>query len=298
MSCAAEKAANMYEQCEPCYNKGAKERRFNPIDGNLLEKEYTFDGKLYEDMVQSGAIIDGKTVALTNAVFVLDVTGSMLPYITAAKDNIMDILNSFETNQKQIFKKFYNEEYKHVIRCAVVPYRDFNNKISESLNFTTNGTEVKEYLSTLSATGGDDIPEDLYGGLLNATTNLDWGANHPLTTNYIMIITDAPGHGPFLCKNENDDHPNANTEKDWIDLIEKIKDKNIDLQFYMAGRITLDLDRTTKFISEHYDSTENNFKIMITPLPVTDLGNFTTICTTTSGASSAMSRARGTSQHY
>ena len=298
MSCAASKAGNIYEQCESCYNRAAKERKFNPIDGSALENEYMYNGKLFKDMMQgeamlqSGAMLEGKKVALTNAVFVLDVTGSMMAYIEAAKNNILDIINSFETNQKQIFKKFYQEEYKHIIQCAVVPYRDFGDKIPAPLKFTTDGLAVKKYLSTLEATGGDDIPEDLYGAMLKSVTDLDWGVNHPLTTNYIMIITDAPGHGPLLCQNENDNHPKANTEQDWKTLIATIQSKSIDLQFYQSGRITPDLDRTTKFISSHYDHVEKNYKMMVTPLPVADLNNFTSICTATSGASSGMSRAR------
>ena len=297
MSCAQAKDANMYEQCEKCYGKNVKPRTYNPFDGKKLAKEYVFEGMLFKDMKdmkESGLVVDGKIVALTNCVFVMDVTGSMGPYIAAAKQNVIEIMDSFEKNQKQLFKKCYDEdtEYEHIIRTAVVPYRDFKDKTPDHLDFMTDGAKVKSYLSGLRAEGGDDAPEDLYGGLERALSKLSWSAAHTLTTNYIMIITDAPGHCPFLCAKEKDDYPKANTEKQWSDLIEKIKEKNIDMQFYKAGQGTGDLDRTAKYIAKLYDDDEKNYKMQVVLLPVSELANYAVACAAASGASSATSRLR------
>ena len=103
MSCAAEKAINTYEQCEKCYNHRENARNYNPYNAQSLDTaKYTFEGKLYKDINTPTT----KTIAVTNCVFVFDVTGSMGPYIDAAKKNIIDIIESFEKNQKQILNTF------------------------------------------------------------------------------------------------------------------------------------------------------------------------------------------------
>ena len=59
------------------------------------------------------------------------------------------------------------------------------------LPFSDNIDEVKTYISKVSAIGGDDIPEDMQGGLKLCLLQ-GWTEE---AIKRVVIITDAPPHG-------------------------------------------------------------------------------------------------------
>ena len=78
----------------------------------------------------------------------------MQPHIVAVRSNVEKIV---EASKKK---------YKNKIRVGFVGYRDL--KDAERFiehDFTTNTSEVIGQMSTLKASGGGDIPEDVHGGL-------------------------------------------------------------------------------------------------------------------------------------
>ena len=98
--------------------------------------------------------------------FMMDATGSMGKHITAVKDGINSIVS-------RIHDKFK----KAKIRVAFVAYRDYGDgaKHFEILDFTENIEIFTNFVGRISATGGDDSPEDVLGAI-DKTIKLSWKA--------------------------------------------------------------------------------------------------------------------------
>ena len=89
----------------------------------------------------------------------LDLTASMGPWIERCKKTIISIIDNLV---KSVFEK--DGLY---VRVAFVGYRDFKDKDQfQIVDFTDNVQSVKEYIELdCKASGGDDWPEDVSGGL-------------------------------------------------------------------------------------------------------------------------------------
>jgi len=125
-----------------------------------------------------------RTACSTDLLFLMDTTSSMLGYIEAAKNQVRSIVND-------IGAAFYNEAD---IRIAIVGYKDHMDSPNiQFLDFTNSVSAVHSFLSGLRATGGEDIPEDVLGGL-NQALNASWRQQ----TRCIIHIADAPPHGRTL----------------------------------------------------------------------------------------------------
>jgi hypothetical protein len=125
-----------------------------------------------------------RSVCSTDLLFLLDTTSSMQDYIDAAKDQIRSIIASIQ-------RTFLGES---VVRVAVVGYKDHGDLPNvEFLDFTTSMDDARAFLANLQASGGADIPEDVLGGLWQAS-NASWMQQ----TRCIIHITDAPGHSRAL----------------------------------------------------------------------------------------------------
>ncbi|KAK4207135.1 alpha kinase vwkA [Rhypophila decipiens] len=125
-----------------------------------------------------------KSVCSTDLLFLIDTTGSMGSYIEAGKTQVRNIMDD-------ITAAFFEEA---TVRIAVVGYKDHKDKPNvEFLDFTSDVDRVKSFLDELKATGGDDEPEDVLGGI-NQALNATWKQQ----TRCIIHIGDAPPHGRTL----------------------------------------------------------------------------------------------------
>ncbi|ERS99401.1 hypothetical protein HMPREF1624_04601 [Sporothrix schenckii ATCC 58251] len=125
-----------------------------------------------------------KASCSTDLLFLIDATGSMMPYIEAAKAQVKEIVND-------INRTFFNEAD---VRVAVVAYRDHGEKQHfQFLDFTADVHKVFKFLDKLTAFGGGDTAEDVLGGLDQALK-----ASWKHQTRCIMHIADAPAHGSNL----------------------------------------------------------------------------------------------------
>ncbi|KAL2689063.1 hypothetical protein Neosp_003114 [[Neocosmospora] mangrovei] len=125
-----------------------------------------------------------KNTCSTDLLFLIDTTWSMHPYIDAAKNQVISIMNDINA---AFFKKAE-------VRMAVVGYKDHGDSHHiQGLDFTSDPSQVHSFLTTLVASGGGDIPEDVLGGLSQATE-----ASWNLANRCIIHITDAPPHGCTL----------------------------------------------------------------------------------------------------
>ena len=112
--------------------------------------------------------------------FALDCTGSMGPWIDAAKERIEEIVGDVK-----------DQHPNTQIEVALVAYRDYGDVIRRRVVDFSSPTTISNVLSTLEASGGDDEAEDV-AGALDRVCGLTWG---PSDVRMVFHITDAPAHG-------------------------------------------------------------------------------------------------------
>ncbi|UJR19420.1 hypothetical protein I4U23_022550 [Adineta vaga] len=175
--------------------------------------------------------------------FVLDVTGSMTPWLSGIKKQINAITDGIT---KKIEKEFPDMDF--ILRYAVVAYRDEgdNHKI-EPLEFQNpyvidgrltsekrktrinkyheeQTAKVGSFLSKLTAHGGKDEPEDVLGAL-NYAMSLNWQAK----AKFIILVCDAPAHDRECNDIANDRFPNGIENLKVEHITKKLTENNIDL---------------------------------------------------------------------
>jgi len=145
-------------------------------------------------------------------VFILDVTESMQPYIDAVKQNVISFAEDLARN---------NRDY----RLGLVTFEDYVVSGASDCNcpyskkMTSNVQEFTQWVGSLHAGGGGDIPEDQLDALAYASTF----PFRPEAQGIVILITDAPDHhaGDGSAHSQHDQgfwdhHPDKN--KDVTDL--------------------------------------------------------------------------------
>ncbi|KAI1204806.1 kinase-like domain-containing protein [Annulohypoxylon truncatum] len=175
--------------------------------------------------------------------FLIDTTGSMKPYIDAARKQVRDIVAEAQ-------KAFLEEA---LLRVAVVGYKDHADIPNiQFLDFTPDTVRVKQFLDTLVAAtgGGGDSAEDVLGGIRQAT-NASWSQE----ARCIVHIADAPPHGRNLhdmtgsgrdCYIEPGSEPHRLTYEPLLNQLVRL---NIN---YALLRISRDTDRMASAFSTVY----------------------------------------------
>jgi hypothetical protein len=179
--------------------------------------------------------------AMVDCAIMMDSTGSMGSWIQACKEKTNLIVD-------EIRQKYTNA----IIRYAFVGYRDFGEK-DDILDFTDDLDIFKRFVSGVTASGGGDTAEDVFGGL-EKTLALSWENR----TRVLVHFADAPGHGRFY-SNVNDNHPHIDPDgaigkKYMQTLVEKqIK--------YTFCKVTSETDQMIAKFREFYDGVSSDFKL-------------------------------------
>ncbi|MGH7917222.1 MAG: FHA domain-containing protein [Candidatus Binataceae bacterium] len=143
------------------------------------------DIQIFEDG-KPAKIIDFRGVGQgrpVDIVFVMDITESMQPYIDAIKQNMITFAHDLAANNRDYRLGLVTfEDY------VVSKYSDCNCPYQKS--FTSNVNQFIDWVGTLHAGGGGDIPEDQLGALSYAST-LPF---RPKAQAILIMITDAPPH--------------------------------------------------------------------------------------------------------
>jgi hypothetical protein len=134
-------------------------------------------------------VFDPKDDASLDLVFCIDTTGSMGPYIAGVQANMISIINYVATN----FSKY---------RIAIVGYKDYPDQDSSYLNhiyspFDTNTVNLISTVNSMSVSGGGDIPEAVYSGIIECITDPalgGWRASP--VKRVILTMGDAAAHDP------------------------------------------------------------------------------------------------------
>ncbi|RIA93474.1 kinase-like domain-containing protein [Glomus cerebriforme] len=191
------------------------------------------------------AIKNIKSSMQVDLCFVLDCTGSMSSYITAAKNCIQQVVEHMESTNPNI--KLW------IGFCGYRDHCDGSDRL-QIFEFTDSYSKFKSYLSDqVEATGGGDGPEDVLGGLDAAVNKMKWSHR----TRILLHLCDAPPHGRhFTSQHDNypDGDPNGLTAESVLKDI-----KSAELLYYF-GKIT---NQTDKMI--------NIFQSIIGEFPVFDL---------------------------
>ncbi|CAG8680978.1 6815_t:CDS:1, partial [Cetraspora pellucida] len=193
----------------------------------------------------SKAIIKIENLMNLDLCFILDCTGSMSPYIKAAKEHILKVASYVNSNNSNI--KLW------VSFCG---YRDHNNHGDrlQLFDFTNSLEKFKMYITNeVTAISNDDEPEDVLGGLNAAITEMTWSN----ATRVIIHIGDAPPHGgrfTNLYDEYPDGDPNGLTAES---VLKKMQLKKI---LYYFGKI-----------NDSTDVMVNVFREIIGDFPIFDL---------------------------
>lgn len=122
-----------------------------------------------------------------DVVFVVDVTGSMGPFIEEAKQKMISQIR--EISQKGLDVQF-----------SLIEYRDHPPQdttfTTKTHAFTDDQTKMQREVERMSASGGGDRPEAMYDGVVAAVRGLSW---RPYSDRQIFLIADSPPHSPCLC---------------------------------------------------------------------------------------------------
>jgi Alpha-kinase family/von Willebrand factor type A domain len=137
------------------------------------------------------AIRSASAAESVDLVFVIDATGSMLKHIQNVKKSIRSIISKCRRTHSDLR-----------LRLAAVAYRDLSDSVHyEVLDFCSSVERFEQFLGSLRAVGGADMPEDMATGIRHAN-RLSWA--HP--TRLVFIVADAPCHG-IEFHDFDDDYP-------------------------------------------------------------------------------------------
>jgi hypothetical protein len=163
--------------------------------------------------------------------FVMDCTASMGPWIAAAKLTCKDMIAALPAEEQ-------------VKRLAFVAYRDFGDGEAEVHSFSRDVDSVTQFIDGQVARGGNDLPEDVAGGLAAALA-LDWTSE----TRAIVLIADAPCHGlKYHC--DHDAHPLGDpTGLSMTTLMSNCRKSHIDFTFV---QLTDSTDQMQAVLRAHY----------------------------------------------
>lgn len=116
--------------------------------------------------------------------FVVDTTGSMGPFLNAAKQQLVNLVTSLAA------------ETEFEVRYGLVEYRDHPPQertfITRVYPLTADTAKFQKTINQLAPAGGGDAPEAVYRGLHDAVIEMDW-ARHGCR--FMMLVGDAPPHG-------------------------------------------------------------------------------------------------------
>jgi hypothetical protein len=175
--------------------------------------------------------------------FIMDITGSMGSYLEQAKNNILNIIND-------IIKKCPGID----INLGFIGYRDFYEEYTD-IDFTQDHENLKRIISTVSAIGGGDFPEDV-AFALDLALNKTWRSN----ARFAVFIADAPGHG--IEYGGNDISSGTYPERRLLEeLIAEMAEENISL---FCLRINSATDKMLSIFEDVYNKIKSfNTKFVI-----------------------------------
>ena len=190
-------------------------------------------------------IINVEAKTSLDLLFVMDITGSMQPYIEEAKENLINIIN-----------RIINQCPGIDINLGFIGYRDIEEVITGDyidIDFTKNYEYLQNCIKNSTAYGGADTPEDVAWAFEMAITK-SWKNN----AKFIVFVADAPCHG-IKCHNSDLDesYPDGIPGREDIEeIVKDIAEANISLFCMQITDLTKKMFELFKNIYKEYNYTE------------------------------------------
>ena len=172
--------------------------------------------------------------------FIMDITGSMKPYLNQVQNNILNIINRIIAECPGID-----------VNLGLIAYREVH-QVDKNLNieFTQNHLELKNIIKDIQTISNNDYPEDVAWGIEKATEK-NWKSN----ARFAILMADYPCHGTkYHSSNLSDDYPNgAPDRQDIEESIKILAEKNVSL-------FCLKITENTQIMFEIFENIYNNYE--------------------------------------
>ena len=138
------------------------------------------DNLIYNELKEFIEEINVEERTSLDLLFIMDITGSMIPYLTQVKNSVINIINRIVLECPGID-----------INIGYIAYTE-SNEIENNVNieFTKNYQDLKNIIQNVKNGGGGDLPEDIAWGMERALEK-NWKSN----ARFAILIADAPCHG-------------------------------------------------------------------------------------------------------
>ncbi|CAF3213457.1 unnamed protein product [Rotaria socialis] len=198
--------------------------------------------------------VSSSTDIILDICFCIDCTGSMSPWLSAMKLQMQQIISGIKDT---IRKKHGSLNFQ--LRLAIVGYRDvqdhwddeqfcvyeFTNQVDDQVDQVN---PVDQFLNKLTATGGDDLPEDVLGAL-HRCSRLNWWK--PKSARCIVLITDAPGHGE-LNEKLRDNYPKGVKSRTLEQICDRLLTKNCEIDLLLCCIKNAETQTMQKAFTDYY----------------------------------------------
>ena len=200
-------------------------------------------------------IINVEMKTSLDLLFIMDLTGSMEPFIEEAKENLINIMDRIIDQSPGID-----------INLGFIGYRDIPEEEGGEyidIDFTQNHSYIRDRISKTYAALGGDIPEDVAWAFESAL-NKTWKSN----AKFIVFVADAPGHGLKYDPYDNTYPDGIEGRKDIEESVEELAENNVSM---FCLNITSDTDIMFGIFQDVYDK----YKSTILKLVNNDDNTFT-----------------------
>ena len=210
---------------------------------NNSTKKIKREQKLISNEIESvGVVVNVEEKTSLDLLFIMDLTGSMAPYIEQAKNNIINIMTRIPMECPGIS-----------INLGYIGYRDhYEISINDIVNidFSQNYQQLQNKIKNVSASGGGgDGPEEVAWAIEKALEK-NWKSD----AKYAILVADAPCHGTKY-HNGGDAYPDGVPGSKNIEvLINELASKNISLY---CMKITDYTDIMYKLFGDIYSNYQN-----------------------------------------
>ena len=148
----------------------------------IYESVIKFEIQTKERLISIIIVINVESKTSLDMLFIMDLTGSMEPYINETKTNLIDIMD-----------KIIDQSPGIDINLGFIGYRDIPAEGGGEyidIDFTQNHNHLREQINNVYADLGGDLPEDV-AWAFEMALNKTWKSN----AKFIVFVADAPGHG-------------------------------------------------------------------------------------------------------
>lgn len=138
-------------------------------------------GRLWRTAAALAVVMPGTARADLDVVFAIDTTGSMSGELREAKERVGQLASALRKSRPE-----------ELVRFGVVAFRDRKDTYrTRKSALTSEVEETQSFLSSLSASGGGDAPEDVLAALEVAIHEMQWSAQ---AEKRVFLVGDAPPH--------------------------------------------------------------------------------------------------------